>query len=176
MLDAATELLAEHGYSGLTVEAVAARAGVAKTTVYRRWAGKDELLVDALMLIKGPITALPEGTVEQNLKWLMEHMRRSWLNSTHGHIMRRLAADGSEQPELYRMFRDRVVEPRRVVIRSVLERGIAEGGIRPDVDIEAVIAMLAAPVIVAVMTHGEADLTRRRVEFVVETVLAGIAP
>ena len=63
------------------------------------------------------------------------------------------------------MFRDRVVEPRRAVTRSIIERGIAEGSIRPDVDVDAVIGMLAAPVIVAVMTHGEtpADPPARRV-------------
>ena len=176
VLDAAIELLAEQGYGGFTVEAVAARAGVAKSTIYRRWPGKNELLIGALTTIKGPLAELPGGTVEQDLKWLMEHMRRAWFNSTHGRIMRRLAADGSDQPELYRMFKDRVVEPRRAVTRSIIERGIAEGRIRPDVDVDAVIGMLAAPVIVAVMTHGENRLTRRHLDFVVETVLAGIAP
>jgi AcrR family transcriptional regulator len=176
MLAAAIELLAEHGYSGFTVEAVAVRAGVAKSTVYRRWPGKDELLVDALTTVKGPLAQLPGDSVEQDLKVLMEAMRRSWLGTNHGVIMRRLAADGSDQPELYRMFRERVIEPRRALTRSVIERGIAEGSIRPDVDVNAVVGMLAAPVIVAVMTHGENALTKRHVEFVVETVLAGLAP
>ncbi len=89
--------------------------------------------------------------------------------------MRRLAAEGSDQPELYRLFSERIVEPRRAITRSIIERGIAEGSIRPDVDVDAVIGMLAAPVIVAVMTHGEKQLTRKHVETVVSTVLAGIA-
>ena len=84
MLDAAIELLAEHGYGGLTVEAVAARAGVAKTTVYRRWPGKDELLIDALNTVKGPLAQLPGGTVEHDLKWLMEHMREAGSTGNHG--------------------------------------------------------------------------------------------
>jgi AcrR family transcriptional regulator len=176
MLEAAIELLAEHGYDGLTVEAVAVKAGVAKSTVYRRWPGKGELLVDALNTVKGPVLHPPTGTVAQELTWLAEHMRTSWLNTGHGRIMRQLSADGSEQPELYRTFRDRVVAPRQAVTRSIIERGITEGSIRPDVDVDAVIEMLASPVIVAVMGHREAQLTRRHVEFVVETVLAGIAP
>jgi AcrR family transcriptional regulator len=176
VLDAAIELLAEQGYGGFTVEAVAARAGVAKSTIYRHWPGKNELIIGALTTIKGPLAEPPGGTVEHELKWLMEHMRRAWFNSTHGRIMRRLAAEGSDQPELYRMFKDRVVEPRRAVTRSIIERGIAEGSIRPDIDVDAVIGMLAAPVIVAVMTHGENRLTRRQLDFVIETVLAGIAP
>lgn len=179
MLSAAIELLAENGYAGLTVEAVATRAGVAKTTVYRRWPGKDELLIDALNTVKGPVSRPPAGpgrSVELDLKWLMEGMRRSWLDTNHGRIMRRLSAEGSDQPELYRMFRDRIVAPRQAVTRSIIERGIAEGSIRADVNVEAVIEMLASPVIVAVMAHREAELTREHVEYVVETILAGIAP
>jgi AcrR family transcriptional regulator len=175
VLAATVDLVAEHGYAGLTVEAVAARSGVAKSTVYRRWPGKDELLIDALNTVKGPLAQLPGGTVEYELKWLMEHMRRAWLTGNHGMIMRRLAAEGSDQPELYRRFRERVVEPRRAITRSVLQRGIAEGSIRPDIDVDAVIGMLAAPVIVGVMMHGEKTLTRKHVEYVVSTVLAGIA-
>jgi AcrR family transcriptional regulator len=176
VLEAAIELLAEQGYGGFTVEAVAARAGVAKTTVYRRWSGKDELLVDALTTVKGPPAPLTGESVEADLKAAMEGMRRSWLNTNHGVIMRRLAAEGSDQPELYRMFRERIVEPRRAVTRSIIERGIAEGSVRAGVDVEAVIGMLAAPVIVAVMMHAQATLTSQHIEFVVETVLAGLAP
>jgi AcrR family transcriptional regulator len=175
VLDAAIALLAEHGYTGLTVEAIAAKAGVAKTTVYRRWAGKDELLIDALNTVKGPLATLPGGSVTDELKWLMNHMRSSWLDTNHGRIMRRLSAEGSDQPELYRMFRERVVEPRRAITRSIIERGVAEGSIRADVDIAIVIEMLASPVIVAVMTHRENELTRAHIDYVVETVLAGIA-
>jgi AcrR family transcriptional regulator len=176
MLAAAIELLAEHGYGGLTVEAVATRAGVAKTTVYRRWPGKDELLIDALNTVKGPVAQPPGGSVESDLKWLMEHMRQAWLDTSHGQIMRRLSAEGSDQPELYRMFRDRIVGPRQAVTRSVVQRGITEGCIRSDVDVEAVMDLLASPVIAAVMGHREAQLTAKHVEHVVEIVLAGIAP
>jgi AcrR family transcriptional regulator len=176
VLDAALDLLAEHGYAGLTMEAVAARAGVAKTTVYRRWAGKDEVLIDALNLVKGGSSELPGDSVAGDLKVLMERMRRSWLHTQHGRIMRRLAAEGNDQPELYRMFCERVVEPRRAVTRAIIRRGIDEGSIRPDIDVEAVIGLLASPVIVGVMTHREAHLTREHVEFVVDTVLAGLKP
>jgi AcrR family transcriptional regulator len=175
ILQAAIEILAEHGYNGLTVEAVALRAGVAKTTVYRRWAGKDELLLDALNTIKGPITEAPGGAVRDDLRFVYEQMRLNWRNGNHGVIMRQLAADGSERPDLYREFRDRVVKPRQAVTRAILERGVAEGLIRPDVDLDAVIEMLASPVIVAVMTH-RPHPTRRQVEFVIDTVLAGISP
>jgi AcrR family transcriptional regulator len=175
ILDAALGVLADHGYAGLTVEAVAARAGVAKTTVYRRWPGKGELLVDALTTVKHSAGDLPGGSVADDLKWLMERMRRAWTSGDHGKIMRRLSAEGNDQPELYRMFCDRVVAPRRALVRSILQRGVDEGVIRDDVDLDDVIDMLSAPTIVSVMTLRE-KITRRQVEFVIDTVLAGIAP
>jgi AcrR family transcriptional regulator len=174
IMDAAIELLSEHGYNGLTVEAVASRAGVAKTTVYRRWPSKDELLVDALNAVKGPVSEPPGQSVRADLYWILERMRQNWMSGNHGAIMRRLSADGSERPDLYRTFRDRVVRPRQAVTRAVLERGIAEGSIRADVELDMVLDMLSSPIIAAVMTHRD-RLTRREVEFVVDTVLAGIA-
>jgi AcrR family transcriptional regulator len=175
ILAAAVELVADCGYAGFTVEAVAARAGVARTTVYRRWPGKDELIFDAISAMKGPIPELPGGSVRDELRYLMEKMREGWLDSTHGQMMRRLAAEGGERPDVYRMFRERLVAPRRAATRSVLERGIAEGVIRGDADLATVIDMLAAPIVTAVMTHQQ-GLTREQVEFVVDTVLAGLAP
>jgi len=174
-LAAAADVLADLGYHGFAIETVAARAGVAKTTIYRRWAGRDELVLDAINAIKGPPPELPEGSVRDQMLFLVERTRRSWTNSQHGRMMRRLAADGSAQPELYRMFRDRVVAPRQVALRAVLRRGIDEGLIRPDVDVAGVIDMLIAPVIMAVMTHRE-RLTSTQVAFVVDTVLRGLAP
>ena len=87
--------------------------------------------------------------------------------------MRRLSADGSDQPELYRMFRDRVVAPRQAVTRSIIERGIAEGSIRPDVDVDAVDRDAGRAGDRRGHDAREAELTRRQVEFVVDTVLAG---
>jgi AcrR family transcriptional regulator len=175
ILDAAIDALADYGYLGLSVEAVAERAGVAKTTVYRRWPGKDELVFDAINKLKGPIATPPGKSVREDLSYLMDAMRAQWVNSRHGQVMRRLAADGSARPELFRQFRDRLVAPRQAVLRAVLQRGVADGLIRPDVDLQWAIDMLVAPVIVAVMTHKE-RVSPRQVQFTVDTVLRGLAP
>ncbi len=174
ILDAAIEQLAEKGYSGFSIEAVAARAGVAKTTIYRRWPGKDELVFDAISLVKGPIPELPEGSVRDQLVYLIDHARLSWFDGTHGRMMRRFAADGTDRPDIYVTFRDRVVLPRQALTRSVIERGIAEGVIRAGVEIGAIQDLLIAPIISAVMTHRD-PLTRAQVEFIVDTVLRGVS-
>lgn len=175
ILDAAVDLLTEQGFLALTIEAVAARAGVAKTTVYRRWPSKDDLLMDAVGCIKGPPANPPGESVRADLLWMLVRMRDGWFKGRFGRLMGRLAADGIERPDLYREGRDRYVAPRHAAMRGIIQRGIAEGSIRSDVDPEWVIAMVASPIIAAALTHQDA-LPRRQLEFVVDTVLRGVAP
>jgi AcrR family transcriptional regulator len=175
ILDATVDLLTEQGFLALTIEAVAARAGVAKTTVYRRWPTKDDLLKDAVSCIKGPPADPPGESVRGDLLWMLTRMRDGWFKGRFGRLMARLAADGIERPDLYRDGRQRYVAPRHAVMRRIIQRGIDEGTIRDDVDPEWVIAMLASPVISAALTHQDA-LPNRQLEFVVDTVLRGVAP
>ena len=175
ILEATVDLLAEEGYLALTVEAVAARAGVAKTTVYRRWPGKDELVMDALCGVKDLEHVPPGESVRDDLHYMLQWMRSVWVVGRFGGLMRRLAADGIERPDLYREFRARFVAPRRAIMRAIIERGKDEGSIRQDVDVEWMIAMLVSPIISAVMTHQD-PVTKRQVNFIVDTVLRGVAP
>jgi AcrR family transcriptional regulator len=175
ILDATVDLLAEQGFLALSLEAVAARAGVAKTTIYRRWPNKDELVMDAVGCVKAPLPEPPGESVRADLLYLMNHMRDGWFKGRFGRLMGRLAADGIDRPDLYREGKARFVAPRRAVMRRVIERGIAEGSIRPDVDTEWVISMLSGPVVSAALTHQD-PLSRRQLEFIVDTVLQGVAP
>src|SRR5262249_14600863 len=152
-----------------------ARAGVAKTTIYRRWPTKDDLLRDTVGCIKGPPADPPGESVRSDLLWMLTRMRDGWFRGRFGRLMGRLAADGIERPDLYREGRDRYVAPRHAVMRRIIQRGVDEGAIRADVDTEWVIAMLAAPVIAAALTHQNA-LPTRQLEFVVDTVLHGVQP
>lgn len=175
ILDATIDELEEHGYAAVSIEAVAARAGVAKTTVYRRWPSKDELVFDAISKLKGPIPQVPGKGLRQDLMDLMERMRRTWVNSRHGRVMRQLSAEGSRNPELYQAFRDRLVAPRQAAMFAVLQEGVEEGEIRADVDLQWVIDLLVAPVMVAVLTH-RPHVSRAQLEFTIDTILRGIAP
>ena len=175
ILDATIEELEEHGYRAVSIEAVAARAGVAKTTVYRRWPSKDELVFDAISKLKGPIPEVPGKGLREDLMYLMERMRRNWVNSRHGRVMRQLSAEGSRNPQLYQAFRDRLVAPRQVVMSAVLRKGVEDGEIRADVDLQWVSDLLVAPVMVAVLTH-RPHVSRAQLEFTIDSVLRGIAP
>src|SRR5882762_3584246 len=91
ILDAAVDLLSEQGFLALTIEAVAARAGVAKTTLYRRWSNKDDLLLDAVSCLKGPPFDPPGGSVRDDTLYMLTRMRDGWFKGRFGRLMSRLA-------------------------------------------------------------------------------------
>src|SRR3954453_18096046 len=94
------DLLVDAGYNALTVEAVAARAGVGKTTVYRRWANKDALIADALSSTNGELLPMPtEGTVRDRLVMVLEHVRQPVPETFSGRIMPRMVAYARSHPE-----------------------------------------------------------------------------
>jgi AcrR family transcriptional regulator len=174
ILDAAVDELAERGYLSLSMEAIAERAGVAKTTVYRRWPNKQALVSDALAWLKGPLVEVPGKTVRDDLVHLVEAARLTWQDSRHGRVMRRLAAEGADHPELYADYRERVLRARQLAMITVLRRGVDNGEIRSDVDLDRVRELLISPVVAAGMTLRK--LTSAEVEFFVDTVLAGLRP
>jgi AcrR family transcriptional regulator len=173
--EATIDELIERGFLGLSMEAVAARAGVAKTTLYRRWPGTQELALDAMRAFDIDAGVPPDGSTRDALLYLLERMRRTWSDPRYGALMRRVAADGTAQPEVYRQCRDRLIAPRIRVMEDVLRRAVDEGLIRPDVDLRWVRQLLGAPVIAAVLTLKE-RVTRAQLEFTLDTVLRGLAP
>lgn len=175
ILRATTDLVAEHGFAALTMEAVALRTGVAKSTVYRRWSNKDELVFDALAELKGPVPVPPGDSVRGDLLYMMQALRRQWTDGVHGRLMGQLAVDGTNNRARYRQFRERLIAPRHAVVLAILARGVDEGLIDAAVDPEWAAQLLVAPVIAAGLTH-QKRLTAAQVEFNVDAVLRAIAP
>jgi len=145
ILRATLELLAEGGYPAVTMEAVAARAGVGKATLYRRYPGKEQLVVDALASLAEPVEQAADASVRDQLVGLLDGMRRR-SGSLAGRIFPRLISEAVDNPELMLRYRQQVVEPRRERFRGVLRRGIAEGLVRTDADLDHAIDLMVGPV------------------------------
>lgn len=175
ILDAALDLLARCGVAGLSIEAVAAHASVAKTTVYRRWSSKTELVLAALAQMKGPIVQPPGVSVREDLLYLMRYACRSW-HRPEAQIFARLVAEADQHPEIGEQYWQRIIKPRREVMYGVLRRGIDEGLIRPDADLELIHEMLIAPVVMGRLHEGVRGRTDAQVEQLVDAVLAGWGP
>jgi len=175
IIDAALELFAERGVEGVCVEAVAARAGVGKATIYRRWASKEELLIAALGSLKSPMSDPHGATVREDLVELVDVMVRDAADPRYARQFAMLHGEGEHYPKLMARYQETVIEPRRLVIRAALHRGIDRGELRADLDVD--VAMLTLTGIV--MARGKHDPTPAGPGFaarVVDELLAGMTP
>ncbi|MFC5502165.1 TetR/AcrR family transcriptional regulator [Lysinimonas soli] len=141
ILDATLKVLAETGYDGMTIDMVAARAKAGKATVYRRWASKSELVIDAVACMKSAdidFDALPDtGTLRGDLVAMIKpHSVESAAKKLQ--VMAGLVSMLSRHPELADSVRAAVIEPRASANRVFLRRAIERGEIPADVDVELV--------------------------------------
>jgi AcrR family transcriptional regulator len=175
ILEATMELLSSDGFGGLSIEAVAARAGVGKTTVYRRWPSKIPLVVDAIASHKDPASfAVPEEmpTRDALVRVLSDAVRGRGTESTD-RILGGLVGAMASDPELADAVRDGLVSERRRTIVGLIQRGIARGEVRSDVDTEVVADLLGGPVLVRRLITGR-PITARLIRQVVTIVLDGV--
>jgi len=175
IIDAALSLFAESGPDGLCIERVAARAGVGKATIYRRWPGKEDLLLAAIAAVKVPLPEPAGQSVRADLVDLLDSMCQSAADPGLARQAALLLGEGAKYPRLMARYRETVVEPRREVFRSVLRRGVASGELRADTDIEAALFMLIGAV-VARSRHELDRIPPGYTERVVGELLQGLAP
>src|SRR6201982_4143544 len=140
ILTAAVELLAERGLAAMSIEEVAARAGVGKTTIYRRWPSKGLLALDAFVDSFREEQALPDtGTLRGDLLSALHAWVRAVTQTAMGPMLTGLIAEAQYAPELRGAWRDRVLEPLREQHRVMLDRAIARGEIAASVDRDVVL-------------------------------------
>lgn len=178
IVTATLEILADEGYHALSIEAVAARAGVGKATVYRRWASKRELVSDALASLNDGMPEPPSASLPTRARALrvMEHIARKDPESLAGRILPRMLAYRTSHPELFDAYLARVVEPRREVLRQVLRDGVARGEVRPDLDVVLAASTLTAPLLMAAMSRPVGQpVSPSTVERLADLVWPGIA-
>jgi AcrR family transcriptional regulator len=172
ILQAALEVVAERGYDGLSVEAIAARAEVGKATIYRRWANRDEVLAAAAETFVRSTGVPDTGAVGTDLRWLLQSSI-SVYRGLAGRVMPGLISAMAQNAELAAAVRDGFVGGRREALRAVVERGIQRGELRPDVDLELTLDLLTAPLFYRFLITG-APLDEDVASGLVEVVLRGI--
>jgi AcrR family transcriptional regulator len=174
MLDAALEAVAERGVDGVHCEDVACRAGVGKATLYRRWSGKEDLLIAAFASLKSPLPEPAGESVRADLVAMLDVMTKDAADPRYARQFAMLHGEGDRYPRLLARFKEQVVEPRRELIRQVLRRGIVTGELRDDTDVEVAVLTLTG----AVLAREKHDATPAEPGFaerVVDQILAGIA-
>jgi AcrR family transcriptional regulator len=173
IIEAALSLFAESGPEGLCIERVAARAGVGKATIYRRWPGKEDLLLDAIAALKTPLPEPAGRSVREDLVTLLGTLCQDSADPRRAREFALVLGEGAKYPRLMARYVETVLEPRREVVRAVLRRGVASGELRPDLDVDAALFMLVGAV-VARRGHEQQAIPAGYAERVVDELLRGL--
>ncbi len=171
ILEATLEEYKHCGYGGLCVDAVAARAGVSKATIYRRYASKLDLVMASTVAAVPDATSQPDtGSLRGDLIQRL-HALRDLLHGT-GRVMRRLVSERGDYAELDAAHAQFVAE-RRAATASLIERAIARGEIAADVDVAFVSDLLAGPLFYRFLVHDDV-VDDTYIERVVDAALGAV--
>jgi AcrR family transcriptional regulator len=153
VLDAALEELGRVGYGAFRIEDVAARSGVNKTTIYRRWPTKVELVAAVLTHAKEPPSSFDTGTLEGDVRASLFEMRDRLRDTRHGAVVRIVMAERAqpEVNEIVTQLRERYGSVRR----KVFERAIERGELASDTDTRALVEFMSAPLVTRMVHHNE---------------------
>jgi AcrR family transcriptional regulator len=174
ILEAATSILAERGLAGMSMEEVAARAGVGKATVYRRWPSRGALALDAFMSEFRSQLSLPDtGTLRGDLLVALRAWSRAVTKTRAGRMLAGLIAEAQRDPQLATAWRQRVFEPLRAQHKALVERAARRGEIPAGTDADVVLDMVFGAAYHRLL-QGHLPLTDRFDRQVVDLVMDGL--
>ena len=173
ILDATLELLVEVGFSGLTVEGVATRAGVGKATIYRRWPSKLPLVVEAFSQLPA-LEEIDTGNLVDDLTQMLRGYLQLFNSTPLGTVLPSLVGERAHNPELSELF-DPVTRGRRQPLLKVLQRAVERGDLASDLDLELAADLIVGPIAVALFFKG-GKLTPKMVGPIIDLALEGLAP
>ncbi len=173
IVDATIALLSEEGFDRLSMEAVACRAGVGKATIYRRWASKEALVIDAVARRTDPFPDVSTGSARERLVAVLEGMRDASRTGA-GRLLRCMVGASVSNAPLAEHYRAQILEPRRARIGDIVRDGVASGELRGDLDVDVAIDLLVGALLYRIVfagAVGEADPAT-----LVDAALGGLAP
>jgi AcrR family transcriptional regulator len=174
VLEAAAELLLDQGLAAVSMDAIAARAGVSKATIYRWWPTKESLALDALFHDWEGVPAVDTGSLRGDLLKLLRPWVRLAAARPYGRVIAALLTEAQTDPAFAAEYRARFVKPRRDQGRTIFRRAIERGELPAGTKIEVALDLLYGPIYHRLL-HGHAPLNDRFVRDVIDTALNGIA-
>lgn len=175
ILEATRAELAERGFDRLSIDRIAAAAGVSKPTVYRWYPSKNALVADCLLqgyVMTPAINAEDHGDIASDVIEWMRRFSEITQDPQAVKLIRAAAAAGTEDPEIARAFQQQMSTMARDGLSARLERGHAAGQLRPDVQSTVVAEIIVGALLYRLVTHEK--LTEEFVRHLAETILSGI--
>jgi AcrR family transcriptional regulator len=176
VLAVAINLCREKGYGGVSIEKVAADAGVDASDVWRRWPSKSALLIDALRVeVAGDLVYPDTGDFEADMRTQLRAISRLFSDPSISPHLARLVGEAQRGPAVAEEFRERVYAPNRTAARRRFHKAQQEGQLRDDVDIDAAIDLTFAPFWFRLLLQS-GPMTEEYVEAIVDMSLRGLRP
>lgn len=156
VLSAADDLLAERGFAGVTIEGIAAKAGVAKQTIYRWWPSKTDVLMDAYLEdAADDLVPADRGDLEHDLRSYLLRLTEFLVATDPGEVFRALIGQSLHDPDVATVFRDRCVDAQRDRDRLLIERAIQRGDLPTDLDVNTAVDQLVGPIYYRILVTGQ---------------------
>lgn len=174
ILEATWAEVAAQGLAGLSLDKVAARAGVSKATIYRRWPSKEALVLDAWRRADGGVVTCPDtGSLRSDLQAMHHAMIEHFEYEPLAILLPQMVAAGRQNPELAKQFAE-FIEEERGPIRELLARAQRRGEIAATVDLELIIGLMMGQFLTVVLFENRM-LTAEETKASTEALLVGIA-
>lgn len=155
ILTAAYELLLENGFGAVTIEKISERAGVSKATIYKWWANKAAVVMDAFFDAAAERLPIPDtGSTIKDMTIQVNNLSK-FLVSREGKVINEIIAEGQYDQKLAETYRTMYFNPRRLDSRRILERGISRGELKGNLDIELIIDLIFGPVFYRLLITGD---------------------
>jgi len=178
LIEAALEEFVERGYHAMSMESIAARAGVSKLSLYRRWNSKLAITAEVFRHLRETIPFEDNGSLESDIHFLLKQSIGSRDTKSTAKILLRTMGEISGNTELMALYREHILTPRMEQMRALLERAKVRGELRSDLPVDLASAMIAGPLFLyylALLVEAEVDLPGSFSTQLTRAILVGIA-
>ena len=151
-MDAALDLFLEVGFDAMSIESVAERAGVGKTTIYRRWQSKEDLVVATVCTLYEGMEIPDTGDLRADLTGVVEHMHGLIRTTKAGQALPRMAGELARGTPLGAAYMKNVMAPKLEAAGAALQRAKDRGELRDDLDVRLAVASVVGPMMFLVLT------------------------
>jgi AcrR family transcriptional regulator len=151
MLQATLELLAEVGFDTMSIDAIAARAGVGKTTIYRRYASKEELVADAIESVREEVVIPDTGNLQGDIDALSQNAAKITLNPLGRQTVAMIISSAASNSQFAQIYWTKYLQPRRKTFAIVIDRAKARTEVPDDIDADLVFDTMSAIMLYALI-------------------------
>ncbi len=175
ILRAALHEFIEQGFAGMSIEAVAIRAGVGKSTIYRWWPSKEALVAAAVNTLYEALEVPDTGRVRDDVIALIRQMHSFITSATAGKVFPRMAGELAAGSSLGRTYMTTVIEPRRQMLVEVMKRGVDRGELRADLDAELAVDSILGSMVFLRLSRRIFELGDALSDQLVDQLITGMA-